>query len=316
VVLKKSAVQNTSGKFTLKAIKRDLYVHRWIYVMALPMVVYYILFCYQPMYGAIIAFKDFSPAKGIVESPWAGVKHFRSFFKDIYFERLLRNTVSISLKTLIFGFPAPILLALMLNEVRQQRFKKLVQTISYLPRFISLMVICGLIIDFTSSKGVINDILVLFGFPRQTMLINPRLFQPIYVISEIWEGVGWGSIIYLGALTGVDMELYEAARIDGAGRLRQIYHVSLPGIMPTVVVMLILRMGSIMSVGYEKIILLSNSSIYETADVISSYVYRKGLLEFSYSYSSAVGLFNSLINFTLVVLANYFSRRVNETSLW
>lgn len=295
---------------------RDLIQYRYVYLMAVPMIVYYILFCYMPMYGAIIAFKDFSPGLGTMGSPWVGFEHFKSFFNDVYFGRLLRNTLSISLKSLLFGFPAPIILALMMNEVQQKWFKKTVQTISYLPHFISIMVLSGLILNFTASDGVINDLLAVFGIERQTMLLNPSLFQPIYIISDIWQGIGWGSIVYLGALTAVEPQLYEAAKIDGAGKLRQIWNVTIPGILPTIVIMLILRLGSIMNVGYEKIILLYNSNVYETADVISSYAYRRGILEMNYSYSAAIGLFNSVINFVLVLSANWLSRRLNDTSLW
>lgn len=300
----------------VRILKKDFNKYSCVYLMMIPMLAYYILFCYMPMYGAIIAFKDFYPARGIVDSPWAGLRHFKNFFNDVYFTRLLTNTLMISVQNLVFGFPAPIILALLLNEVRQAKFKKVVQTVSYLPHFVSIMVIAGLIIDFTASDGIITQMLVPFGFDKQTMLLNPKLFRPIYLLSGIWQEVGWGSIVYLGALTAVDEQLYEAARIDGAGKLRQIWSITLPGIMPTIVIMLLLRLGSIMSVGYEKIILLYNPTIYETADVISSYVYRKGLLEFSYSYSAAVGLFNSVINFTLVVTSNWISRKVSETSLW
>lgn len=299
-----------------RALQKEWRQYRYVYLMAIPMVVYYILFCYMPMYGASIAFKDFVPKLKIAGSPWVGLKHFRSFFQSVYFTRLLTNTLALSLGNLVFGFPAPIILAILLNEVRQNWFKRTVQTISYLPHFISVMVICGMIVDFTASGGVINDMLSLFGFKRQTMLLNPSLFRPIYIISEIWQSVGWGSIVYLAALTAVDPALYEAARIDGAGKFRQILHVTLPGIAPTIVVMLILKMGSMMSVGSEKVLLLYNSNTYSTADVISTYVYRKGLLENNFSFSTAVGLFNSVINFTLVVLANQISRKVNDTSLW
>lgn len=299
-----------------RALQKEWRQYRYVYLMAIPMVVYYILFCYMPMYGASIAFKDFVPKLKIAGSPWVGLKHFRSFFQSVYFIRLLTNTLALSLGNLVFGFPAPIILAILLNEVRQNWFKRTVQTISYLPHFISVMVICGMIVDFTASGGVINDMLSLFGFKRQTMLLNPSLFRPIYIISEIWQSVGWGSIVYLAALTAVDPALYEAARIDGAGKFRQILHVTLPGIAPTIVVMLILKMGSMMSVGSEKVLLLYNSNTYSTADVISTYVYRKGLLENNFSFSTAVGLFNSVINFTLVVLANQISRKVNDTSLW
>lgn len=303
------------GSKRARAVK-DIRKHIYIYVMAIPMLAYYLLFCYEPMYGAIIAFKDFFPKLGIMGSPWVGFKHFESFFNNVYFSRLLGNTVMLSVLNLVFGFPAPILLAILLNEVRQNWFKRAVQTVSYLPHFISVMVICGMIVDFTSSRGVISDMLSLLGFKRQTMLLNPALFRPIYVISEIWQGMGWGSIVYLAALTAIDPQLYEAARMDGAGKLRQIWHVTLPGIMPTIVVMLILKLGSMMSVGSEKILLLYNSNTYSTADVISTFVYRKGLLDANYSFSTAVGLFNSLINFGLVLGANMISRKVNETSLW
>ncbi len=296
--------------------KKDFSKYKYLYLMAVPMVVYYVLFNYIPMYGAIIAFKDFSAALGTWQSKWAGASYFRMFFKDVYFSRILRNTIQISLLDLAFGFPAPIILALLINEVRKNWFKKMVQTVTYVPHFISMMVIAGLIIDFTSRDGAINDMLALFGVERKTMLLVPGLFQPIYIVSEIWQKIGWGSIVYLGALTAVDPQLYEAASIDGTGRFGKIIHVTIPGILPTIIIMLILRLGSIMNVGYEKIILLYNPTIYETSDVISSYSYRKGLQEMNYSYSTAVGLFNSVINFLLVIGANTISRKVGETSLW
>jgi len=284
--------------------------------LAIPVLAYYIIFHYGPMYGVIIAFKNFTPARGILGSPWVGLQWFKDFFSSYYFGRLLRNTLLINIYSLIFSFPAPIILALLLNELRSQKFKKAVQTISYLPHFISLVVICGMIVNFTARDGIINDIIAFFGGERTTMLLRPELFRSIYVISGIWQSVGWSSIIFLAALSGIDVELYQAAVIDGANRWHQVWHVTLPGILPTIVILLIMRIGSLMSVGYEKIILLYNSSIYETADVISTFVYRKGLLEANYSYSSAVGLFNSVINFLLLIIANWVSRKVNETSLW
>jgi putative aldouronate transport system permease protein len=299
-----------------RLILRELSVHRYIYLMVLPVLAYYVVFSYFPMYGAIIAFKNFSPGRGILGSEWAGIQHFTSFFSSFYFFRVVRNTILINLYALVFGFPLPIAFALLLNEIRRSVFKRVTQTISYLPHFISIIVVCGMIIDFTSSKGVINDLIELLGGERQTMLQRPELFRAIYVLSDIWKEMGWESIIFLAALTGVDMQLYEAARIDGAGRWRQVWHISIPGITPTAVILLILRIGNMMNLGFEKVILLYNPLIYETADVISSFVYRKGLLEASYSYSAAVGLFNSVINFALLLGANYLSRRVNETSLW
>ena len=297
-------------------LKRDMTQNWTLYLLVLPVLVFYTIFCYMPMYGALMAFKDYSPKYGILGSPWAGMKYFEEFITNPYFWRILKNTLWISVSTLIFSFPAPILLALLINEIKQKWFAKTVQTLSYLPHFISLVVVCSLIKEFTASDGVINDFLTMFGIPRQTMLNNPHLFVPVYVASDIWQSIGWGSIIYLSALTGIDQELYEAARIDGAGRWKQTLHVTIPCIMPTVIIMLILRVGRLMGVGYEKIILLYNPAIYETSDVISSFVYRKGILERNYSYSAAVGLFNSVINFVLVFLANTLSRKLTETSLF
>lgn len=295
---------------------RDFLLNKYLYLMMLPVIVYYVIFHYAPMYGAVIAFKDYAPIKGILGSDWVGLKHFADFFNSYYFERVLGNTLLISLYTLIFEFPAPIILALLINEVRHRTFKRVVQTITYMPYFISLVVICGIITDFTNADGLINRLFMTMGYDGQAMLQKPELFRPIYVLSEIWQRVGWESIIYIAALMSIDQEQYEAARMDGAGRLKQMFYVTLPGIMPTIAIMLILRMGNMLNVGFEKIILLYNPVTYETADVISSFVYRKGLLEFGWSYSAAVGLFNSVINLTLLVTANYISRRVSKNSLW
>ncbi|MDN5276309.1 MAG: putative aldouronate transport system permease protein [Clostridiales bacterium] len=301
---------------TRAQIKTDIIRNKYIYIMALPVIAYYIIFHYLPMYGAIIAFKEFNPALGIIRSPWVGFKHFKSFFEGVYFWRLIRNTLLISIYSLVWGFPAPIILALLLNEVKNNYFKRTVQTVSYLPHFISLVVVCGIIKDFTSTDGVINDIIELLGGERTNFLMKPEWFRPIYVGSGIWQEVGWGSIIYLAAITNIDPQLYEAATIDGANRWKQTWHVTLPGIVPTIVILLILRLGGLMSVGFEKIILLYNSATMETADVISSYVYRRGLLDFDYSFSAAVGLFNSVINLILITSANKLSRKISETSLW
>lgn len=294
----------------------DIRRNKLLYVMLIPVVLFYIIFHYTPMYGAIIAFKDFSPRLGIWGSEWAGLEHFKTFFTGAYFWRTIKNTLLISFYQLLFGFPAPIILALLLNEVKHSVFKRTVQTITYMPHFISLVVICGIIKDFTSSEGIINDLIAWMGGTRQTFLLEPGLFRPVYIISGIWQNIGWGTIIYLAALTGIDMEQYEAARIDGAGRWKQLTNVTIPGIMPTIVILLILEVGRMMNVGFEKIILLYNPSTYETADVVSSYVYRVGLQDFNYSFSSAVGLFNSVINFTLLIFSNWMSRKLNDTSLW
>lgn len=304
-----------SNKFSARLL-RDLVLNKYLYVMMLPVIAYYVIFHYAPMYGVVIAFKEYTPIKGVFGSEWVGLANFKDFFESYYFWRILKNTLIISLLTLIFEFPAPIILALLINEVRNRVFKKAVQTITYMPFFISLVVIAGMIKTFTNADGVLNDFFAFFGYDGLPMLQKPELFRPIYVLSEIWQKIGWESIIYIAALMAIDLEQYEAARIDGASRWKQIWYITLPGIMPTITIMFILRMGNMLNVGFEKIILLYNSSIYDTADVISSFVYRKGLLEFGWSYSTAVGVFNSIFNLILLISANYISRKVNENSLW
>lgn len=303
-------------KYGIKNLRKDMRKNWSIYLLALPVFLFYILFMYKPMYGAIIAFKDFSPGLGIWGSPWVGFENFKDFFEGQYFARTLINTLYISITSMIFGFPAPILLALLINEVNNKYFAKTVQSISYMPHFISLVVVCGLVKDFVSDAGIINYIISFFGGETTNLLNVSKAFVPIYVISDIWQKIGWDSIIYLCAITGVNQDLYEAASVDGAGRLRQTWSVTIPGIMPTIVTMLILKLGSVMSLGFEKIILLYTPMTYDVADVISSYVYRVGLQDFRYGYSTAVGLFNSVINFALIIIANKISRKLNDTSLW
>ncbi|WNR47097.1 ABC transporter permease [Paenibacillus roseipurpureus] len=300
----------------LSRLAKDLKKYRVYYMLALPAIIYYFIFSYKPMYGAIIAFKDFKPMKGIWGSPWVGLEHFQTLFHSAFFWDILLNTLKISLYSILFGFPAPIILALLLNEVRHTFVKRTVQSLTYIPHFISLVVICGLIKAFSGSDGLINDLIAWFGGERVSMLLWPEYFRTLYVSSGIWQEVGWGSIIYIAALAAIDVEQYEAARIDGAGRFKQLLHITLPGIKTTIIIMLILRLGHVMGVGYEKIILLYNPNTYSTADVISTYVYRKGVLEFNYSFSAAVGIFNSVIDFTILILANRLAKRWNETSLW
>lgn len=297
-------------------LKDDIKKFKIVYIMTLPVILYYLIFHYAPMYGAVIAFKNFNLADGIWGSEWIGLQNFMEFFNSRYFTRLMFNTLNISLNTLVWGFPAPIILALLMNELKGKFFTKTVQIITHLPHFISLVVICGMIQDFTSEKGIIVQLLSVFGFRTQNMLNNKNLFVPIYVISNIWQEVGWGSIIYLAALAGIDQELYAAAKIDGAGKLRQTFSITIPCLIPTIMIMLILRIGGLLNVGYEKIILLYNELTYETADIISSFTYRRGLQEFAWSYSTAVGLFNAIINFILLILANTISKKINNTGLW
>lgn len=299
-----------------RMLQKDFHKHRYLYLMALPVVAFYFLFHYMPMYGVIISFKRFTPALGIWGSPFVGFKHFVTFFESYYFFRLIRNTVVISVYSLVFGFPAPILLALLINEVKSVKFKRTVQSLTYIPHFISLVVVCGLLLEFGQMNGLINDVATWFGGQRTSFFQDPKFFRPLYIGSGIWQEIGWGTIIYLAALSAIDPQLYEAATIDGGGRWRKLIHITIPSIIPTIIILLILRMGRMMTVGHEKIILLYNSSIYETSDVISTFVYRKGLLDFSWSYATAVGLFNAVINLLLLITANALSRKVNETSLW
>lgn len=300
----------------LVCLKKDIKRYSGAYLMVLPVVLFYLIFCYKPMYGIIIAFQDYTPMRGIAGSAWVGLQHFKDFFQSYYFSRILKNTLTISLASIIVGFPVPIIFALLLNEIKNERYKRLVQTISYLPHFISLVVVCSMVKMFTANTGFITSILSHFGVPEVSLLTRQEYFVPIYVLSGIWQNSGWDAIIYLSALSGVDQELYEAAKIDGAGRWKQTLHVTLPGISGTIIIMLLLRLGSIMGVGYEKVMLLYNEAIYETADVISTFVYRKGLANMEWSYSTAVGLFNSVINFISIVVFNKISKKATDVSLW
>ena len=308
--------QKEKKEFILLRLGKDLRKYAGAYVLVLPVVLFYLIFCYKPMYGIIIAFQNFSPIRGIAGSEWVGLQHFKDFFESYYFTRILKNTLIISLSTLVFSFPMPILFALLLNEIRNQKFKRLVQTISYMPHFISMVVVCNMIKMFTSNTGFITSLLGMFGVPEASLLTKPEYFVPIYVISGIWQQTGWGAIIYLSALAGIDQQLYEAAKIDGANRWKQTLYVTLHGISQTIIIMLLLRIGNIMDVGYEKVMLLYNEGIFKTADVISTFVYRKGLTDMEFSYSTAVSLFNSVINFIIIVVFNKLSKKFTETSLW
>lgn len=291
--------------------------HPLLYLMAVSVILYYLVYHYYPMYGALIAFEDYAPMKGMMGSKFVGLKHFKEFLEDPYFFRTMRNTLMINVQMLVFAFPFPIIFAILLNELNLKRFRSMMQTVTYMPHFISTVVICGLVLDFCSSSGVITSIVcAITGMEPTNLMSKPSFFQPIYVLMMIWQEFGWDSIIYYAAITSIDQELYEAATMDGAGRLRRILHITLPGISTTIIMLLILRIGSLMSLGWDRIILLYNPMIYETSDVISTYVYRRGLLNFEYSFASAVGLFNSAINFVLLIGANALSRKLNDTSLW
>jgi putative aldouronate transport system permease protein len=298
------------------SIKDDFKKHKWLYWMIAPVVLYYIVFMYVPMLGQVIAFQDYRPARGITGSKWVGFDNFVQFFNSPFAWRVIKNTIVISFYEILFGFPAPIILALMLHELTSKKYKKLIQTITYMPHFISLVVVCGMVIDFVSSDGFITTMLMKFGLKEQNLLANKDYFVSIYVLSNIWQNIGWGAIIYLATLSGVDQNLYEASAIDGAGRWGKLWHVTLPALVPILAIQLIIRIGRIMGAGAEKIILLYSPVVYENADTIASYVYRAGLQEQNYSLGAAVGVFNSIINLGLVCFANWFSRRLVEESLW
>ncbi len=290
--------------------------NKLLYWMILPCILYVIIFSYLPMFGLVIAFQDYSLVKGVFGSKWIGLENFRSFFSGMYFGRTMSNTLILSLLELVICFPAPIILALLLNEVRNVRFKRVVQTVSYMPHFISMVVVAGLIKEFTSSTGVISQIAQLFGAQPRSYISQPQYFRVIYTVSQVWQSIGFNSIVFLAALSGVDEALYEAAEIDGAGHMRQLWHVTLPGIAPTIIIMLILRCGSILNVNFEKVLLLYSPATYQTADVISTYVYRVGIIKQDMGYSTAVGLFNSVVSLLLVLSANKLSKTYTETSMF
>lgn len=299
-----------------KRLVVDLRRHKYKYLIFLPVLIYFILFHYKAMYGIVIAFQKYRPSAGISGSPWVGFENFIRFFKDPFCLRVIRNTIAINLLCLVFSFPAPVILALLLNEVKVSWYKRTVQTITYMPHFISLVVICGMITSFSQTNGVFNEIIGFFGGNQTNLLIESKNFYPIYILSDIWQNVGWNSIIYLATLAGIDQEQYEAAKVDGAGRWKQMVYITLPGLIPTAVMLLILQMGRIMSVGSEKILLLYQPLTYEVADVISTYVYRVGLMDAQYSYSTAVNLFNSVINIMFLLTANKISKKAGQSGLF
>jgi putative aldouronate transport system permease protein len=299
------------------ALWRKLNQSKYLLLLFLPCLIYYILFKYLPMFGIVISFKNYNLYKGIWDSPWVGFKYYKMFFANPDFLILLRNTFLLGAYKLFFGFPAPIILALMLNELKHAMFKRFVQTVSYLPHFISNVVVASMVIMFLSpSGGIVNHIIQLLGMDPVNFMVKAELFRPIYVISEIWQHIGWETIIYLAALTAIDPQLYEAAEMDGAGRWKRVFHVTLPGIAPAIVILFILNIGKVLEIGFEKVFLLYNPAIYETADIISTYVYRTGLSQGNYSYATAIDLFGGIVSLIFVYSANYLSRKVGETSLW
>ncbi|NMB97117.1 MAG: sugar ABC transporter permease [Clostridiaceae bacterium] len=312
-----SSIKSETVRFRRKRFVQRILLNWQLYLFVLPAVAYFIIFQYIPMYGVQIAFRDYKTSLGFWGSKWVGFKHFIRFFNSYYFVTIIRNTLTITTLSLIVGFPVPIILALLLNEIMHEKYKKLVQTVTFAPHFISTVVICGMLVIFLNpTSGIINHILAFLGHERINFLQQSHYFKWIYVLSGVWQEAGWNSVIYFAALSAVDNELLEAARIDGANKVQRIIYINLPVLIPTIIILLIMRSGSLLSVGYEKVYLLQNDTNLSASEVISTYVYKRGLIDSDYSFSSAVGLFNSCINCIMLVVVNYIAKKVSETSLW
>lgn len=297
-------------------VMRNIRRSSWFYAMfALPLA-YFMIFHYLPMFGILIAFQRYDVYSGFISSPWVGLRFFQQFLTDAYFYQLLRNTILLGVLELVFVFPTPIVFALLLNELTSVGYRKIVQTVSYMPYFLSMVVVVGIVVNFLASDGPVNNLLRSFSIPSIPFMSRAEWFRPVYIVSHIWQNVGWGSIIYLAAITNIDPQLYEAATIDGANRWQQAWRVTLPSISPTITILLVLAIGNILSVSFEKVLLLYNPAVYETADIISTYVYRRGIVGADYSFAAAVGLFNSVVAFLFLWGANRSARRLSETSLW
>nr|WP_275900879.1 ABC transporter permease subunit [Paenibacillus periandrae] len=306
------AVRKNRWTVTLKKLNKS----KFLYTMfALPFI-YFLIFHYAPMVGNLMAFQEYSIMKGFFASPWAGTKYFQQFLTDPYFWKVVRNTLMINVYSLIFYFPAPIIFAILMNELRVQLFKRVIQTVTYVPHFLSTVVVAGMLVNFLSTTGLINQITHMFGMEAKTFMSLPEWFRTIFISSEIWQGMGWNSIIYLAALASIDPLLYEAATIDGANRWHKIRHITLPGISTVATILFLLTIGHMLSVGFEKIILLYSGPTYETADVIQSFVYRRGLIDADFSFAAAVGIFQSVLSLVLIVSANSISKKVNGTRLF
>lgn len=311
-------VKNNQATKTNWKKKTKKFFSSWqLYVLILPAFLYFLIFHYGPMYGVQIAFKNYMPSLGIWGSPWVGFRHFEKFFDSYYFWELLKNTLGISVYSLIAGFPLPIILALALNEIKDGPFKKTVQTVTYAPHFISVVVLVGMIIAFLSpTTGIINAGLEALGFNARAFMEDPKWFKTIYVLSGIWQSTGWSSVIYMAALSGVDPQLHEQATIDGASRLQRLWYINLPTLIPTIIILLIMNFGSIMSVGHEKVLLMQNPLNMPSSNIISTFTYQQGLLDAQYSYAAAIGLFNSVINSILLLAVNKISKKVSDVALW
>lgn len=300
----------------IKKITTELRNNKWLYIMFLPVFLWFLFFAYIPMGGMVIAFQKFDIVKGISNSPWVGFDNFKILFEDPYFFRLFRNTLLMNVYGLIFGFPLPIILAIAFNEIGRKTYKKVSQTISYLPYFISSVVVMSMVIQFVSNDGLINQFLNMFGMESIHFLQDPKYFRTIFISTGIWQGMGFNAIIYMAALSGIPNDQYEAATIDGAGKFQKMRYITLPSLAPTIVVMLLISLGSILNVGYERLILLYNPAVYETADVFNTYIYREGILNHRYSYAQAMSVFQNVVGFILVFTANKITRKLDGTSLW
>lgn len=300
-----------------RSLGKRMWKARWFYLLMLPGIIYFIIYRYVPMFGLVMAFQDYSPSLGFLNSPWVGWKHFKQFFSYGSFERLFSNTLSISLLSLVFSFPAPILLALFLNEIRHKAYKRVTQTLMYLPHFLSTVVVCSIAYQiFSVDNGLLTQFLALFGLKPINILMNKAAYRPLYIGLGIWQGTGWGTIMYLAALSNVDPQMYEAAMIEGAGRWKQMWYITIPSILPIVMVTLVLRMGDLLEVGAEKTILLSNAMNRTVAEVFDSYVYERGVLSGKYSFTTAVGMFKSLVGLILVLVSNWLSKKVTDETIY
>lgn len=312
-------MSNEKRKSQISALHRfwkRTYRSRYLYLLILLPLIYFAVFKYAPMYGMQIAFRDFRVRMGIWGSDWVGLKHFRTYMSDSYFWILVKNTFALGIVQVLFGFPAPIIFALLVNELPSKKGQKLIQNISYLPHFISVVIIASMTVTFLSRDGIINQLVVMLGGQEHIYMQDSHWFRPVYVITGIWQTMGWGAIIYMAALTNVDVQLYYAAVVDGAGRWRQIIHITLPSIAPTIAIMFIMAMGGVLSVSFEKTLLLQNALTYDVSDVISTYVYRKGLSGSQYSYASAIDMFSTVVNLLFLLATNWIVGRLGETSLW
>lgn len=313
----KTSGRSTNSFVTKRALLKDVKRDKWLYIFLVPVVLYFVIFKYVPMLGAVMAFQDFKFSTGFFGSKWVGLEHFRRLFTNRNFYTILRNTLALNVGSVVFGFPIPIILAIFLNEVKSGWFKKISQSIMYLPHFMSWVVLGGILINLLSpSSGVVNGVIRMLGGEPIYFMGRKDWWPVMFIISGIWQGAGWGTIVYLAAITGIDQELYEAAYIDGAGKLKRIWHITLPCLRNTIVVMLILRMGSMMDVGFEQVYVLMNNAVLDVADVISTYVYRVGIEGAQYSYTTAIGLFQSVVNCILVFSTNKIAKRINGEGLW